>query len=204
MAPAMALVAISLCFVYLGYETRWFTIRLAAVPQEYKLRLFPSDRRVAAITLCFSLIPMFLSPVIVKDLFFGMPQPSELFDCDDGVSLMYRKLNQLGIETRPFLGKLSVTGEEYGQSDHVWLLVKIGPWEIPFDWGSIAFGRQYFEGWAITPDKLQEFVEQDYLLRDSLPADNLKSTKTQFSIEIPISNIQNQAADLQIQISSVG
>ena len=174
MAPALALGALALAFGYLGYETRWFTIRLAAVPRGYPLGLFSSDRRVAAITVCFSFIPVFLSPVIVKELFFGMPPPSADFDCDDDVTLMYRKLTRFGIDSTPFLGKLSVTGEEYWQSDHVWLLVKIGPWEIPFDWGGIAFGKQYFEGWAITPDKLQEFVEQDYRLRDSLPAEDRK------------------------------
>ncbi len=118
---------------------------------------------------------------------------------------MYRKLSRLGIEARPFLGKLSVTGEEYGQSDHVWLLVKIGPWEIPFDWGTVAFGRQYFEGWVITPDMLQEFVQQDYRIRDSLPAEGPTYAKTQDTNARQISNfyIQIPASNIQLQVSSV-
>ncbi len=81
MVPALAVIVLALA--YLGYETRWFSVRLVAVPKTYRLRLFPSDRRITAIALCFSLIPMFLSPVIIKDLFFRMPAPSEVFDCDD-------------------------------------------------------------------------------------------------------------------------
>jgi len=176
MAQVVALAIIFLAFVYLGYETRWFTVRLAAVPKEPHFRIFPTFRpqnhRLASATVCLSLIPFFLSPVIVKDVLFGMPPPSEMFDCDDGVALMYERLTKLGITATPFLGKLSVSGEEYWESDHVWILVKIGPWEIPFDWGSIGFGKQYFEGWAITPEQLQEFVEQDYKLRESQPTND--------------------------------
>ncbi len=203
MAPALALIFLALG--YLGHETRWFTIRLVAVPKGCRLNLLRIDRRLAAVSICFSLVPFFLSPVIVKDLFFGMPPPSEMFDCDDSVSLMYRKLTKVGIEARPFLGKLSVTGEEYGQSDHVWLLVKIGPWEVPFDWGGVAFGRQYFEGWAISPEMLQEFVQQDYRIRDSMPAESPSYSKLPAKYAEQISNfsIQIPAAKLRLQISSV-
>jgi hypothetical protein len=173
MAPVFALLVIGIGLVFLGCETRWLTIRLAAAPRQYRLRFFPLDRRDSLIAVCFSLLPVVLSPVIARDVFFQMPKPSAEFDCDDCVTLMYRRLLQMGITSTPMLGKLSVTGEKYYESDHVWLLADIGPWQVPFDWGSFAIGSQYYEGWGLTAAELQAFVEQDREL-ESLPMDSAR------------------------------
>jgi hypothetical protein len=170
MTQFLALIVIGLGLVYLGVETAWLTVRLTAAPPLYNLKFFPISRRQAFIGFYACLIPLCLSPVIIKDLFFQMPKPSTLFDCDDDVTLMFQKLSRIGITSTPMLGKLSVTGEKIYESDHVWLLVNIGPWQIPFDWGSPAIGKQYYEGWALTQDELQGFVEQDLKQQESLPA----------------------------------
>ncbi len=173
MAPALALLAIAVGLILLGRETRWFSIHLAAAPRGWWLRSFPLDRRSSLIAVCFTLLPICLSPVIARDVFFQMPERSEEFDCDDSVTLMYQRLLQIGITSTPMLGKLSVTGEKYYESDHVWLLADIGPWQVPFDWGSFAVGKKYYEGWALTAAELQEFVQQDRE-RDSLPMDSAR------------------------------
>lgn len=101
-----------------------------------------------------------LFPVIGRAL-FHMPNPSSSFDCDDATLVMYQHLERLGISTTPILGNLKMTGEEYLETDHVWLLVQFGRWNVAFDWGVPRITRQHYEGYSLTYDQLVYFVNQD-------------------------------------------
>ncbi len=116
---------------------------------------------VVLVLLAIFLLVVVLSPVLIHDILFRMPAPSGQFDCDDGTLLMLDRLASLGISATPMLGKLTATGETYLESDHVWVLAKIGPFRIPFDWGKVRSGKQYYEGYPITREQLLTFVAQD-------------------------------------------
>jgi hypothetical protein len=98
-----------------------------------------------------------LNPV----LFPSLPEPSDSYDCDDGTLEMYRHFERLGIESTPFVGNLDMEGEEYMESNHVWLLVKAGGKEVAYDWGMPRFDRQHYEGYPISLDYLLYAVEED-------------------------------------------
>jgi hypothetical protein len=98
-----------------------------------------------------------LSPVI----FPHVSSPSPTYDCDDATLAMYRYFQGLGIESVPIVGNLDMHGEEYQQSNHVWLMVKSGDKEIAYDWGQPRFDRQHYEGYAISIDYLLYAVAQD-------------------------------------------
>ncbi|HUT68649.1 MAG TPA: hypothetical protein VMW86_08910 [Dehalococcoidales bacterium] len=98
-----------------------------------------------------------LSPVI----FPALPEPSPNFDCDDGALDMYRHFQGMGIESVPIVGNLDMDGEEYMESNHVWLLVKSGDKEIAYDWGIPRFDRQHYEGYTISLDYLLYAVAED-------------------------------------------
>ena len=98
-----------------------------------------------------------LSPVI----FPVLPGPSPTFDCDDGTLDMYRHFQGLGIESTPIVGNLDMDGEEYMESNHVWLLVKSGDRDIAYDWGIPRFDRQHYEGYTISLDYLMYAVAED-------------------------------------------
>lgn len=116
---------------------------------------------VVLVLLAVFLLVVVLSPVLIHDVFFRMPSPSDQFDCDDGTLVMLDRLENLGISATPMLGKLTATGETYLESDHVWVLAKIGPFRIPFDWGKMRSGKQYYEGYPINREQLLTFVAQD-------------------------------------------
>jgi hypothetical protein len=101
-------------------------------------------------------LPRF-SPV----LFPRLPAPSPAYDCDDATLAMYRYFQGLGIESIPIVGNLDIEGEDYAQSNHVWLLVKSGDREIAYDWGLPRFDRQHYEGYTITLDYLLYAVGED-------------------------------------------
>ena len=98
-----------------------------------------------------------LSPVI----FPALSGPSPTFDCDDGTLDMYRHFQGLGIESTPIVGNLDMDGEEYMESNHVWLLVKSGDKDIAYDWGIPRFDRQHYEGYTISLDYLMYAVAED-------------------------------------------
>ncbi len=98
-----------------------------------------------------------LSPVI----FPSLQEPSPAFDCDDGTLDMYRHFDSLGIESTPIVGNLDMSGEEYMECNHVWLLVKSGDNDIAYDWGIPRFDRQHYEGYTISLDYLLFAVEED-------------------------------------------
>jgi hypothetical protein len=100
-------------------------------------------------------------PRLSAAVFPAMPEPSANFDCDDGTLLMFEHFQSLGIESTPIIGNLKMTGEEYMESNHVWLLVKSGDREIAYDWGTPRFDRQHYEGYTITLDSLLSAIEQD-------------------------------------------
>ncbi len=105
-----------------------------------------------------------LSPVI----FPVLPGPSPTFDCDDGTLDMYRHFQGLGIESTPIVGNLDMNGEEYMESNHVWLLVKSGDRDIAYDWGIPRFDRQHYEGYTISLDYLLYAVAEDKKSADLL------------------------------------
>ncbi len=102
-----------------------------------------------------------LSPLMTQMFYFDMPNPSPEFDCDDSTLLMMERLSTLGIRSTPILGNLKKNGESYQESDHIWLLVNIAGLRIAFDWGEPRFDAQHYEGFAVTPQQLLAFVQQD-------------------------------------------
>ncbi|MDD4859636.1 MAG: hypothetical protein PHR56_05460 [Dehalococcoidales bacterium] len=119
---------------------------------------------VLSVVLLFMIFPAF-SQVVFADL----PEPSASYDCDDATLSMYQRLARLGIKATPILGDLKATGETYGQTTHVWLLVKLGSVSVAFDWGTPWLDRQHYEGYQITLDQLVEFVHQDTVIAASKP-----------------------------------
>jgi len=105
-------------------------------------------------------------------IFPALPESSDTFDCDDGTLAMYRHFQNLGIDSTPFVGNLEMDGEEYMESNHVWLMVKTGNTKIAYDWGTPRFDRQHYEGYAISLDFLLHAVEQDRLGGDELASAN--------------------------------
>jgi hypothetical protein len=98
-----------------------------------------------------------LNPVAFPDV--GGPNAS--YDCDDETLDMYRHFSSLGIETLPVVGNLGISGEDFTESDHVWLMVKSGDKLIAYDWGTPCFDRQHYEGYRISLDYLLYAVDQD-------------------------------------------
>ncbi len=109
----------------------------------------------------FVLVVFALLPVLTKTLLFGLPVPSDVYDCDDGTLAMLDRLAALGIEATPVVGDLDKTGEEYRELTHVWLIVEIAGVRIALDWGTPWLDRQHYEGYPITRAKLLEYVEGD-------------------------------------------
>ena len=112
----------------------------------------------------FILVALFVSltfPRLSAIVFPNVPEPSSNFDCDDGTLLMFQHFQSLGIESTPIIGNLKMTGEDYMESNHVWLLVKSGGKQIAYDWGTPRFDRQHYEGYTITLDYLLYAIEQD-------------------------------------------
>lgn len=100
-------------------------------------------------------------PRLSQVIFLSLPGPSPDFDCDDGTLEMYRQFQELGIESTPIIGNLDMDGEEYMESNHVWLMVKSGDREIAYDWGTPRFDRQHYEGYTISLEYLLHAVAED-------------------------------------------
>jgi len=98
----------------------------------------------------------------------ALPVPSDTFDCDDSALAMYNYFHGLGIEATPIIGNLKMDGEAYADSNHVWLMVKSGGWEIAYDWGTPRLDRQHYEGYPISLEMLLSAVEQDRQGSDGL------------------------------------
>lgn len=101
-------------------------------------------------------------PLLTRSFFFCFPAGSPNFDCDDSTLLMYNRLSSVGIESVAIAGNLKTSNEKYEDIDHVWLLARIGGWQIAFDWGVPEFDRQHYEGFTVTREKLVEWVEYDH------------------------------------------
>jgi len=89
------------------------------------------------------------------------PQPSPTYDCDDNTLYLYHHFHNLGFEVKPIVGNLSMTNETFKQSNHVWILVKIGDEYIPYDWGGPYIDKQHYEGYFISYKLLLKAVERD-------------------------------------------
>ena len=111
---------------------------------------------LAACTIVVTALPR-LSPVLYPSL----PAPSEGFDCDDGTLSMYRHFEELGIKSTPIIGNLNLNGEEFMESDHVWLMVKSGDTAIAYDWGEPRFDSQHYEGYSVDLEALLYAVGED-------------------------------------------
>jgi hypothetical protein len=111
---------------------------------------------LAACTIVLTTLPR-LSTVIYPVL----PAASDEFDCDDSTLSMYRHFQQLGIETIPIMGNLNMDGEEFMESDHIWLMVKSGDTAIAYDWGEPCFDGQHYEGYPVELDTLLYAVDED-------------------------------------------
>jgi hypothetical protein len=98
----------------------------------------------------------------------SLPQPSASYDCDDATMAMYRHFQSLGVESTPIVGNLELTGEDFKESNHVWLLVKYGGKEIAYDWGIPRFDHQHYEGYVIGLDFLIYAVASDIKGDDAL------------------------------------
>lgn len=102
-----------------------------------------------------------LLPAFSITFFMDLPRRSTDFDCDDATLFMYRRFSELAINIEPIVGDLNLTGEKYEEISHIWLLVNVAGVKIPFDWGSFWLDRQHFEGYTVSYDSLQMFVQQD-------------------------------------------
>jgi hypothetical protein len=102
-----------------------------------------------------------MSPLAVRTLFFSMPEYSSSFDCDDGALPMMERLQYVGITATPVLGNLKITGEQYLETDHVWVVIEIAGRWLALDRGVFSFARQHYEGFPISRQQLLEFVAQD-------------------------------------------
>lgn len=102
-----------------------------------------------------------LSPALSLTMFVDLPHRSASFDCDDATLFMYKRFRQAGVPIEPIVGDLNLTGEKYEEISHIWLLVNVAGVKIPFDWGSFWLDRQHFEGYTVSYDSLQMFVQQD-------------------------------------------
>jgi len=91
----------------------------------------------------------------------AVSEPSATYDCDDSALAMYNYFQDLGIEAAPFIGNLKMDGEAYADSNHVWLMVRSGGWEIAYDWGTPRLDRQHYEGYEISLEQLLAAVAQD-------------------------------------------
>ena len=100
-------------------------------------------------------------PRLSSVIFPPLPEPSAIFDCDDGTLAMYRHFQSLGIESTPIVGNLDMNGEQYMESNHVWLLVDSGYRKIAYDWGTPHFDSQHYEGYTISLDYLLYAVAAD-------------------------------------------
>ena len=109
------------------------------------------------VALTVTLILLRFSPVV----FPGMAQPSPSFDCDDAALAMYRHFQNMGIESVPIIGNLDLKGEEFEESNHVWLLVDSGGRQIAYDWGSPRFDSQHYEGYTVSLDFVLSAVAED-------------------------------------------
>jgi hypothetical protein len=98
-----------------------------------------------------------LSPLVYPDI----PAPSDEFDCDDSTLSMYRHFQRLGIVATPIIGNLNIDGEEFMESDHVWLMVKSGDNAVAYDWGEPRFDRQHYEGYPVNLETLLHAVAED-------------------------------------------
>jgi len=127
--------------------------------------------RISISALLLSVITLALIRLCVI-AFPAVSEYSDTFDCDDSTLAMYRHFQRYGVESTPFVGNLKMDGEEYMESDHVWLMVKTGNTEIAYDWGTPRFDRQHYEGYAISLEFLLHAVEQDRLGNDELASAN--------------------------------
>lgn len=110
---------------------------------------------------------------LVEGLFFmDMPPRSDIFDCDDAALFVFERFENFGQEDRLTIvaGNLKIDEEEYGEIDHVWLLVSFGPFSIPIDWKQVRYGGQYYEGYKINKQQLTSFVKQDFEQKNLLAA----------------------------------
>jgi len=98
----------------------------------------------------------------------ALPESSDTFDCDDSALAMYTYFHGLGIEATPIIGNLKMDGEAYMDSNHVWLMVRSGGWEIAYDWGTPRLDRQHYEGYEISLEQLLAAVAQDRQGSDGL------------------------------------
>jgi hypothetical protein len=102
-----------------------------------------------------------LSPALSAFLFLDLPEATDAFDCDDAVLFMYERLERFNIDAIPFVGSLNETGEQYGDSNHIWLQVRFAGLVVAFDWGSLWLDRQHYEGYPVNYAQLLEFIQQD-------------------------------------------
>ena len=116
--------------------------------------------KIAAFILA-SLAVLLALPHFSPVIFPRVSQPSAAFDCDDSALETYRYFRELGIEATPIVGNLDMDGEDYMESNHVWLLVRSGDLEIAYDWGTPRFDRQHYEGYTISLEYLLYAVEAD-------------------------------------------
>ena len=121
------------------------------------------DKILAAAFIMLVMALAFTSPNLI-----AVSASSDTFDCDDSALAMYNYFHALGIEATPFIGNLKMDGEAYADSNHVWLLVRSGGWEIAYDWGTPRLDRQHYEGYEISLEQLLAAVAQDTQGSDGL------------------------------------
>lgn len=97
----------------------------------------------------------------IQYIFVDVPGPSPTFDCDDSTLYMYNHFTELGCEVQVIAGNLDMTGESFEETDHVWLLVRVGDGWQAYDWGYPCFDDQHYEGYAVSYEQLLEVSRRD-------------------------------------------
>jgi len=94
-----------------------------------------------------------------------MPRKSPEFDCDDGALYMYLHFSNMGYEVRIIVGNLDLVNESWEECNHVWVWVRSGGSDYPYDWGRYCPDKQHRWGYPISYDELLQEA-----LKDSTPA----------------------------------
>jgi len=72
------------------------------------------------------------------------------FDCDDSALYMYYYFRNMGYQVKIIRGNLDLVGESFFQCNHVWLWVKSGGYDYPYDWGHYYTDDQHYWGYEVS------------------------------------------------------
>jgi len=72
------------------------------------------------------------------------------FDCDDSALYMYYYFRNMGYEVKIIRGNLDLVGESFLQCNHLWVWVRSGGSDYPYDWGHYYTDAQHSWGYEVS------------------------------------------------------